>query len=241
MKKQTNVVAKAPEAVLQQTALTWPEKARALAVSDQGSYDLAADALRGIKALKSKADETFDKIILKARESLETARAEKNKIVRPLDEAEEILKTSRLAWQREQERLRCEEQDRLDRAAQEEAEAERQREIAAAKARGASRGEVKAIARQPVSVIPVEAPPTVLKSEGLSQRPNWKGEVTSIEALLIYIVLGETSDVELVNPQFLGLLEPNGPAVNALARALKTATKVPGVRVWNQLVENVRL
>src|ERR1039458_4849893 len=89
---------------LEQKALSWPEKARALAVVDQRSYTLAADALRGIKDLRAELDATFDPIIVKARESLNTARETKAKLERPLADAEKILKDNRVAWFQAQER-----------------------------------------------------------------------------------------------------------------------------------------
>ena len=220
-----------PGVALERKAMTWPDKARSLKVVDQVTYDCAADALKGIKDLRAELDAAFNPIIKKNREALETAREQKRKAADPLDEAERILKSMRIAYQQEQERVRQIEQARLNREAEERAAADRKREIEAAKVAGASRREVKALSEQPVFCAPITVAPAVQQAEGLSQRTVWKAEVQDIGKLVQHCCQ---------NPQFMNLLEPNQVAINAMVRSLKNAAQIPGVRVWSETVESVR-
>jgi hypothetical protein len=225
---------------LEQKALSWPEKARALAVVDQRSYTLAADALRGIKDLRAELDVTFDPIIVKARESLNTARETKAKLERPLADAEKILKDNRVAWFQEQEHIRFERQQLADREAEERAAKQRARELADAKRQGASRAELKAVAAQPVMVVPVTVESTVEKVAGISMQDHWSAEVdpaqASSENAAVLILAQAVAKGKI---PICGVL-PNMTYLNQQARSLKTLFDVPGFRAVNHPTEAVR-
>jgi hypothetical protein len=226
------------ELALEQKAISWPEKARALAVVDQRSYTLAADALRGIKDLRAKLDVTFDPIIVKARESLNTARETKAKLERPLADAEKILKDNRVAWFQEQEHIRFERQQLADREAEERAAKYRAQELADAKQQGASRAEMKALAAQPVMVVPVTVESTVEKVAGISMQDHWGAEVNTsmtenaaLLSLASAVVHGKVPICALL---------PNMTYLNQQARSLKTLFDVPGYHAVNHPTEAVR-
>jgi hypothetical protein len=80
-------------------------------------------------------------------------------------------------------------------------------------------------------VPPVISAPTYSRPAGISPRENWKAQVEDLGKLVKHVA---------ANPQLVNLLAPNGPALNALARSLKTAANIPGVKVWNDSVVNVR-
>jgi len=169
----TKAVLPKREVDLEQKALSWPDKARSLVVKDQRSYDRAGELLKGIKDLRAEIDETFDPIIKKNREALNTSREQKAKAADPLDAAEKILKDNRVAWFQEQERLRLERQQQADREAEERAAKQRERELADAKRQGASHVELKALAAQPVIAAAVTVERTVEKVAGISMTDHW--------------------------------------------------------------------
>jgi hypothetical protein len=223
---------------LEQKALSWPEKARALAVVDQRSYTLAADALKGIKDLRAELDVTFDPIIVKARESLNTARETKAKLERPLADAEKILKDNRVAWFQEQEHIRFERQQLADREAEERAAKQRAQELADAKRQGASRAELKAVTAQPVMVVPVTVESTVEKVAGIIMQDHWGAEVlpgqtenTALRLLAEAVVKGRFP---------ICALTVNWTYLNQQARSLKTLFDVPGFHAVNHPTEAVR-
>jgi hypothetical protein len=234
----TKAVVPKRDVELEQKALSWPEKARALAVVDQRSYVIAADALRGIKDLRAELDTTFDPIIVKARESLNTARETKAKLERPLADAEKILKDNRIAWSQAQERIRLERQQQADREAEERAAKQRAQELADARRQGASRAELKAVAAQPVMVVPVTVESTVEKVAGISMQDHWGAEVNTsmtenaaLLSLASAVVHGKVPICALL---------PNMTYLNQQARSLKTLFDVPGYHAVNHPTEAVR-
>jgi hypothetical protein len=236
----TKAAAPKKEVVLEQTALSWPDKARSLAVVDQRSYVAAADALRGIKDLRAELNVTFDPIIVKARESLETARETKAKLERPLADAEKILKDNRIAWSQEQERIRLERQQQANRDAEEHAAKQRAQELADAKRQGASRAELKAVAAQPVMVVPVTVESTVEKVAGISMQDHWSAEVDPAQAKNEDAALALLIAFVAKNPQFQNMVLKNSPVLNTLARGMKNLFNIPGYRAVNHPTEAVR-
>jgi hypothetical protein len=226
------------EVDLEQKALSWPEKARALAVVDQRSYVIAADALRGIKDLRAELDVTFDPIIVKARESLNTARETKAKLERPLADAEKILKDNRVIWFQTQERIRLERQQQADREAEERAAKQRAQELADAKRQGASRAELKAVAAQPIMVVPVTVESTVEKVAGISMQDHWGAEVNTSMTENAALLSLASSVVHGKVP--ICALLPNMTYLNQQARSLKTLFDVPGYHAVNHPTEAVR-
>jgi hypothetical protein len=234
----TKAVVPKRDVELEQKALSWPEKARALAVVDQRSYVIAADALRGIKDLRAELDTTFDPIIVKARESLNTARETKAKLERPLADAEKILKDNRIAWSQAQERIRLERQQQADREAEERAAKQRAQELADARRQGASRAELKAVAAQPVMVVPVTVESTVEKVAGISMQDHWSAEVNT--SMTENAALLSLASAVVHGKMPICALLPNMTYLNQQARSLKTLFDVPGFRAVNHPTEAVR-
>jgi hypothetical protein len=200
----------------------WIEIAQHTEIIDQPSYEMAAAHLRAIKGLQAEADQTFDPIIQKAYAAHREALAQKKRICEPLTQAEALLKRNMGAYVQEQERLRREEERRLREEAERLAAEEREREIEAAESLGVSAEEIAVIAEAPLRRPPVvvAAPPKVA---GISSREIWKAEVTNLQLLVKYVA---------AHPELSNLLSPNMPAINALARSLRSALHVPGIKVY---------
>jgi hypothetical protein len=201
------------------------ERARAFEVVNAETYTAAATELQAIKALRGEVDAAFDPIIADANRAHKTALAQKAKVDEPLVESERIYKAAMAAYATEQKRLQQIEERQLLEQNQAIAKQERQDRVYEAQAYGASREELKAIAGSPLQIAPVVTTTTVPRVSGISSRSIWRFEVTSKQALDQFIAQ---------NPQFSNLTAPNDAAIGGMARSLKSAMKIPGVRVWEE-------
>ena len=209
---------------LQRKTAFWIDLAEHVDVTDQPSVDMAAGHLQTITDLQREADSVFDPIISKAHQTHKEALAQKKNITAPLDAAEKIIKTKLAAYVQEQQRIQLAEERRLREIAEAEAAGEREREIEQAELLGASADEVAILTEAPLARRPVVVAPTV-KQTGFSARESWKAEVTNLEALVKYVA---------TRPELSNLLAANMPAINALARSMRGALQIPGIKVWNE-------
>jgi hypothetical protein len=220
-----SVVIEPPQAVIEadkaNLALSWPEKAKAIAVKDQAGYDQAIEVGRGIVALRKEIEAQFAKPKKKAHEAHKAITAMEKKYLDPLVQAESILKASIVAFTTEQERLRREEEARI--RAEQERLAEEARLAAAIEAEqaGATEAEVQAVIEEPAFIAPVVAAPTYQKATGVSTPVTWSAEVISMKQLCAEISAGRQPET---------LVLANQPVLNKMAVALKSALAIPGVK-----------
>lgn len=223
----SSVISDDPAALaVRSDALAWPEKATALKVVDDATYGLAADWLKGIKALRNKIADVFDGHIRRAHEAHKALVKEKADAEAPLAIAETTLKRSLVDYQQEQERKRIAEEKRLAEIARQEAEKRQLEEAAALEAEAlatddagmlaAAQEMVSAPVAAPVVTLP-KATPTVA---GLSYRDSYV--VTGID--LKVLVKAAATDANL-----LAYLQADESAIGAVVRSTKGAMKIPGV------------
>lgn len=210
-------------------ALTWPERAKEIAVATPEAYVQAGQLLLDIKALRKEVDAAFDPIISKAHEAHKEACGQKKKAEAPLAEAEQILKRGLVVWDSEQERIRRDDERRLQEQARVEEEARRAKEAAALESQANATGdeslraEAEELISAPVATPSISLPSSTPKVAGISYRENWRIDPTvDLKALCAAIGRGE---------QPTTLVQPNTSALNGLARSLKNQMKVPGVKV----------
>jgi hypothetical protein len=223
----------ADSAAVRTEALSWPERARAVAIADDDSYNAAADLLKGIKALRGKIAETFDPHIKRAHDAHKALVKEKADTEAPLTEAEGILKRTLVSYQQTQERIRIEEARRLEEEARK-AEETRQLEQAAALERQASdTGDesMRAIAHEvleaPVAVAAVPVQRATPRVAGISYRDQYTARVASTTKLIAFVAK---------HPEYSNLLTPNMTALNQLARAQKEMLQIDGVEVVKERI-----
>jgi hypothetical protein len=221
----------APETeALTTEALSWPDRARALVVTDAGSYVAAGQLLLGIKALSQKADATFDPNIKLWNDGHKAALSMKAEIKAPLIEAEKIIKAGLVSYDQEQQRKQREAQ----RLADEQARAERERaaleHAAALELEGALYGDTGMLAEAtqiieetiqapapPVALVPKETP----KVAGIAMRTDWTAVCDDLAALVKFIA---------IHPEHANLVQFNQTAGNQLARSQRERMKIPGLR-----------
>lgn len=202
----------------------WLEIANSTEIFDYPGYEMAAAHLQAIKELKAEADKTFDPIVAAAFATHKEAVAQKKRICEPLNQAETVLKAAMATYAQEQERIRRDEERRLREEAERQAAEEREREIEHAEANGATSEEIAVMVEAPLQRKPVVVAP-VQRVSGITMRETWKAEITDLAALVKYVS---------TRPELSNLLAPNLPAINALARSLRSALNIPGVRVYNE-------
>lgn len=79
------------ESELMTEALTIPEQAKSIQVTDKSSYELAGALLKSCKDLRKKIEETFKPMKQSIDASKKEVIAQEKKALKPLDEAEKII------------------------------------------------------------------------------------------------------------------------------------------------------
>lgn len=217
-------------AAVKAEALTWPERAKALKVTDGTTYTSAAETLQAIKALRTRIGETFDPHIKRAHESHRALLREKQDAEAPLLEAESLIKRTLSDYQVEQERIRREEERRQQEEARKAEEARRLEEAASLEREAqatddaALLDEAMAMLDAPMAPMPISLPRATPKVSGIVHRENWSARVTSLIALVRFVA---------AHPEHVNLLTANQTALNGLARSMKQNLKVDGVQAVN--------
>jgi len=199
------------------------ERAHAIEIRDQATYEAAVELGRAIKDLRAEAEAHHRPVIQAALEAHRKALEAFRRIDEPLKAAEAEIKRRIAAWTAEQERLRID----AERRAREEAErlqAEAlEAQIEALEAAGAEPEVIQTVIRQ-AEAMPVMAPrvPAAPKPQGVATRKSYRAHVVSLIDLIRWVA---------ANPAHENLLQPNQPALNALARAHGSNLRISGVRV----------
>lgn len=245
---------------LEQDALSIPNQARAIVVSNQETLNAAGEMLTNvIKPLRKEAADVFDPIIASAHKAHKDALAGKAKVEKPLIEAEDILKRSVGSYMAEQERIRQEEEARLRRLAYEreqqlirEAEDRRRAEekalneqIAREHAEELERKieEAEAFGDSPVEIAALCNTPEPEMVRLAPEMPIFEPVPVVVSRVAAPAGVSTTQrwKAEVTNLQLLcraiaegkvpvGFVDANMTALNAMARANKQALNVPGVR-----------
>jgi hypothetical protein len=206
----TTAVAGKPKA--EERALSVPEQATVITVSNNDDHAKGEALMTSWKELETEIHSTFDPICDKAFQAHKESVAQRNKYLDPLETGRKILKQKMMAFQDEMERLRRAEQLRLDKEAKERAEEEALLLAAQAEADG-DKETADAILTAPLDVAPVMAQKTAPPASRLTAgRSVWSGEVVSLLALVKAVAAGH---------QPITLLMVNQPNLNSAAKLIK--------------------
>ncbi len=224
----------APESdVVREEALSWPDRARAVQVVDNASYVVAAELLKGIKALRHRIGQVFDSHVTRAHEAHKALVREKRDAEAPLTEAEGLIKRALVTYTEDQERARRAEEQRLRDEARRREEQRRLEDAAALEQQAVASGnvalgmEAEALLEAPVHPPAVQVAPTTPTVAGISYRDTYRAQLVNLMALVTHVA---------THPEHANLLTLNQPAANQLARSLKTNLRVPGLEVVVQTV-----
>ena len=196
-------------------ALSVPDQAKQISIKTMDDYVRAGEIMLTIKAIRKKITDTFKPIKQKMDAAKQEVLDQERAADAPLKEAEALLSPQIIAWNREQERLRQAEEARLREEARKQEEERRLQEAILAEQHG-QKEEAEAIMETPVQVAPVVVPKSVPKVSGMSIRDNWKFKITN---------------EKLIPREYLKVDEVK---IGQVVRALKSATTIPGVEVYNE-------
>jgi len=203
------------EKELKTQALVLPEKAGFITVHSQTTLDRANEFLKTVKVFRKNVKDFFGPI----KKNLNKAKSELmeriNFLDNPAEKAEKIVKKEieRYLAEQEEKRLKAEE------------EARQEKEKAFEKAREAEKlgfeEEAEKIRKEETKLATPLPPP--VKAEGTHLRKNWTYEVT---------------DITKVPREYLVL---DSVKVNAIVRADKEKTNIPGIRAYQETSVSTRI
>lgn len=190
---------------LEERALSVPERAKALTVTDRASCERAGEILETIKALRGEVESVFAPVVSKAFEAHKAAVAARKQVEGPLIEAEAYLRGQVSGF------LTLE-QGRAE-AEREALEANREAEIRRLEAAGDIAGaDALRFAPRPET----SAPPAV------KSRTNWSWEVTDLAAVVRAVADGKAPS---------SILTIESKALGAIVRASRGEVDIPGIKV----------
>lgn len=231
----------APAERLQAIVTEWLESDRVLAVRvqaealiaesqqitvvlDGSGYQGAIGCAKRLKVAIAETEAVFVAVQDLAHKIWKRTCTTHTEIAGPLEAEERRLKSLAGTFEAEQERRRRADEARVQ--AELEARERDARETAALMAEEDGRpAEAETLLTQPSFVPPVQLPKAsyVPPVAGASSRGTWKAEVTDLTALLRAVAVGEVP---------VEALAANQTFLNQQARALKSALRYPGVRVY---------
>lgn len=168
-------------------ALEISEQAKTLKVLDEETYIEASEMLRTLKTMKSKVTDFFAPMKAKSYAAWKEICAKENEAVRPLDEADKLVRVEAGKYLEEQERIRKEAQRKAEEEARIAAEKEKQKlleQAIKAEERGkAEKAEALIEKAESVYVEPVIIPSAVEKTSRLEN-----GSVTRKSDIQVIVV-----------------------------------------------------
>ena len=212
-----------PTAVLDRTRKgpEFLDQARACAITDQASYDLAVELRRAGEDLDRSIEADFAPVKAKAWEAHKAICALEHEKRDPVKRGIEWLKRAQILWETEQECIRKQEQARLTELARQQQEEMRLQAACEAEAAGAIHEEVEAILEQPVTPVVITAPATYEPARGYAHRTRYRAEVTDLRALCAAVASGSVPTAAI---------EANMTVLNKQADSLREAWNWPGCR-----------
>jgi hypothetical protein len=216
-----------PTQDLEVRASTLVDQARALKVADQQGYDLAAERLLAVADLRREIIAHHAPIKRAAHEAWQQVIAAEKRLLDPVTTAEATYKMKIADYQAEQRWIEEVTRVRAEAEALRLAEQQRELELEQAEAEGATGEEIAAMVNAPLVVAPPRVQPAFQQAKGITTAVTWKGEVTSLAALVKAISEGKAD---------LHLVQANQAGINEKARATRGTLVIPGVRFFSEPV-----
>jgi hypothetical protein len=217
------------QAEIASKTLSIKEKADAMVVVDQASYDAAGALNKAARDERKAFHLFFDPIDEASKKQRAATIAQGKSIDDPLDYVIRITGEKQAKWFRaEQARIEAERRAEEDRRRKEAEEAQ----LAAAEqlaSEGMTAAADEALAA-PVVIESVKAP-EVAKGEGVSYRTSYSAEVVSLMDLVKAVAAGSAP---------ITMIEANMTTLNGWARLTKGTEAIPGVRIVKKDTQVVR-
>ena len=187
-------------------------EANAFAVVDTASFQEANARRAAAKSLKKQIEDTFDPILKTQRAALDETRAQRDKHLVPVSNAETTYKTKMGVWQRAEEKRIADEQE-VERKRQQRRSDEARLAAAVQAAQEGDATKATAILETPY-VVPPPPPPPMPKARGFYPRKGWT-----------FVI----ENAALLPREYL---VPDEVKIGGVVRAMKGYTRIPGVRAF---------
>jgi len=202
-------------------------KATIIEVKDNKTNQLAVIFLKTLKSFQKEMKEEFNPAIEKANDLHKQLTGQRSRFLKPLQDAEQLVKQKVSDFLNEQERIRLDNQ-RKEREKADAADKKRKADLEA-QAKGhdeAGRPEKAEERRQQAEETHTPVPiveSNVTKQEGVSKKVTWK--------------------FEIINKNLIptSYMMPDEKAIGAVVRALKGETKITGIRVYPESSISVKV
>lgn len=199
---------------LETKAVTILDEAKSTEITTQEQYDKSAEFLKSVKQLQKKIKEHYADPIKKAYEAHKAIKAAEQELLKPLDEAETIIKKKCGSFNRQQEEIRAEKERQL----REEAKKKAEEEAAKKNAENAFMAE---ILDQPVAeIVPVIVPEVVI------EKPKNVSGTYYVESWKFKII-----DENLIPREYLMIDESK---IGKVVKAMKSLTNIPGIETYSE-------
>ena len=204
----------------EQQGLDALSRAQAMTVATDDGYALAAEFSKSLKSLQKEIEGTFKPMKQRADAAKAEILGQERKHLKPVLEALFLVGNKMGEYHADQQRRQAEVQRQAQEAARKIAE---DQALAQAEhlAKQGRKEAAEALLNKPLVVPTVTVASFVPKVSGISHRGTWSAQVEDFATLVKAVAEGKAN---------LGLLEPNQPALNQLAVALKGNFNVPGVK-----------
>lgn len=207
--------------------------ANALSIVNATSYAAAAEFGKGIKALQKKIVDFLAPMKKKShaawKQVCDTERSE----LAPTEEAERVVKSKMLDWQRKENIRIAEETRRREELARKQEEERRMQEALDLDADGDRKG-AEEVLSQPIETPVVAAPHSAApKISGVAPTKRWTFDLDKIDmdAVLCHIV-GVPVGTKLAHPELRRILTIDSSVVRPLVTAMRENFSIPGIQAY---------
>jgi len=190
------------------------QKAIALKVENDEQLHFAYDLNKKIKLVEKRVNKYFDPSIKKAHETWKSNLAMKKKQSEPLKRAEKIIKSKTTLYHEEQERIRWEEERKRQEELRKQEEEYRLKEAV-------ETGD-ESVLDEPI-VVPVVKMEDTTKHEGVSYSKKWKARVVDFSKV--------PDEYKIINQV----------KINQIATATKGKINIPGIEVYAEKIERIKV
>ena len=202
------------------------------AITDAGTYRLAKESLPLLKRYEDKVVTFFKDIKEAANRTHKSICAKENEQLIPIKSARQRLSTLIYSWEQEQARLQREAEQRAG-----EEERRRQQESALAEAAAISSSDPVTAEQIVEQAIALPAPVIVLPSaqvdvSGVSSSQNWQWDFGAPDLDWDHLPQADRDRVMRLLPR--EYCRPDEKAIGKIVKALKGATRIPGIRVFDK-------
>ena len=224
MENAGKVAAEYMGGLFESESITALDRAKAVQIIDQPSYDAAAEMISAVTELQRKIEDHYREPIQKAYQAHKALKAAEKRLTTPLMEAKGLLGRMIAQWDVEQEKVRLEKERIAREAARKREEEERLAMAAEAEEEGATEETVQEILETPMAVTEavVSQPKTYQPKKNISTRQNWKWMVIDKKAIPLEYMM------------------PNEKMINGVVRSMGANTNIPGIKAFPETSTIVR-